>query len=58
MNFGTISSLLKPDLKEKVIELLRDFKDYFAWDYTDIPGLSREVVEHHLLIKPKFYPFQ
>jgi hypothetical protein len=25
-----------------------------AWDYTDMPGLSRELVEHRLPIKARF----
>ena len=39
-----ISSLLEPELKKEIIELLQSFKDYFAWDYTEMPGLSREVI--------------
>ena len=37
---------------------MKEFKDCFAWDYTEMPGLDREVVEHRLPIKPEFHPFQ
>ena len=53
-----ISSLQKPELKKEIIELLQSFKDCFAWDYTKMQGLSWEVVEHRLPIKPEFRPFQ
>ena len=33
-------------LQENIIFLLYEFKDCFAWDYDDLPRLSRELVEH------------
>ena len=53
-----ISSLLPFDFKEWVIATLQEFKDYFAWNYDEMLGLDRSLVEHHLPIKPKFHPFQ
>ena len=53
-----ISSLMGPELKKEIIKLLQSYKDCFVWDYTEMPGLSREVVEHRLPIKPEFCPFQ
>ena len=41
---------LKADYKAKLIELLREYADCFAWNYHDMPGLSRELVEHQLPI--------
>jgi hypothetical protein len=38
-------------LKVRVIELLRENKDCFAWDYDEMPGLKRELVELKLPIK-------
>lgn len=35
-----------------MVQLLREFKDCFAWDYDEFPGLSRELVELKLPIKP------
>jgi hypothetical protein len=31
---------------------------YFAWDYTKMPGLTRELVEHWLPIKSGFRPYK
>jgi hypothetical protein len=42
--------------KAKVIELLKHYVDCFAWEYHEMPGLSRELVEHRLPIKPGFRP--
>jgi hypothetical protein len=38
-------------LKVRVIELLRENKDCFAWDYDEMPGLKRDLVELKLPIK-------
>ena len=46
-----ISANIDPSLRIKVIKLLKEFKDYFAWDYNEMPGLSRELVELKLPIK-------
>jgi hypothetical protein len=36
------------------IELLKAYRCHFAWDYTEMLGLSRELVEHWRLIKAGF----
>jgi hypothetical protein len=41
-----IGALLDATIKERVIELLREYADIFAWSYKDMPGLDTEVVEH------------
>src|SRR3954466_15833603 len=33
-----ISAKLKPTLKSKVVALLKKNRDYFAWDYDEMPG--------------------
>jgi hypothetical protein len=38
--------------------LLKEYKDYFAWDYTEMPRLDRSIVEHRLPIKSGFWPYQ
>ena len=52
-----ISSLLPFDLKEGIIAILQEFKDNFAWNYDEMPGLDKILVEHRLLIKLEFHPF-
>lgn len=36
---------VEPGMKKKVVELLKEFKDCFAWDYNEMPWLSRIPVE-------------
>jgi hypothetical protein len=53
-----INKNLKADYKLKLIELLKEYVDIFAWEYHEMPGLSRELVEHRLPIKSGFRPFK
>ena len=53
-----ISSLLPTNLKERIILLLQEFKDWFTWNYNEMLGLNRGLVEHCLPIRPEFHPFQ
>ncbi|WJX67949.1 hypothetical protein P8452_52368 [Trifolium repens] len=46
-----ISANIGPDLKGKLVLLLKEFSDCFARDYNEMPGLSREMVELKLPIK-------
>ncbi|KAM2045106.1 hypothetical protein ACFX1T_009347 [Malus domestica] len=47
-----ISALLPQHVKIELCNLLKEFKDYFAWSYHEMPGLDRTLVEHELRIKP------
>jgi hypothetical protein len=53
-----VSKKLHPSLREPMIALLKEYADCFAWDYTEIPGLDRCIVEHRLPLKSGFRPFQ
>src|SRR6185437_1408998 len=53
-----ISSKLDPALREEMITLLKEYRDCFAWDYTEMLGLDRSIVEHRLPLKKGFRPFQ
>ena len=53
-----ISKKLDPVLREEMIALLKEYRDCFAWDYTEMPGLDRSIVEHRLPLKKGFRPFQ
>jgi hypothetical protein len=53
-----ISKKLDPSLREPMIALLKEYSDCFAWDYTEMPGLDRSIVEHQLPLKKGFQPFQ
>ncbi|KAK1606298.1 hypothetical protein QYE76_029971 [Lolium multiflorum] len=43
-----ISKKLDPQLKSQFIALLKEYPDCFAWDYTEMPGLDRSIIEHRL----------
>uniref|UniRef100_A0A151UFP1 Retrotransposable element Tf2 n=2 Tax=Cajanus cajan TaxID=3821 RepID=A0A151UFP1_CAJCA len=49
-----ISKFLQRELKEELIRVLHDYKDCFAWDYDEMPGLDRGLVEHRLPIKDEY----
>ena len=53
-----INGLLEDSLRLEIQDLLNEFKDYFVWDYKDMLGLNRGLVNHRLPIKAEFKPFQ
>nr|ABF97185.1 retrotransposon protein, putative, unclassified [Oryza sativa Japonica Group] len=53
-----ISKNLSSEFRTKLIELLKEFRDCFAWEYYEMPGLSQSIVEHQLPIKPGVRPHQ
>jgi hypothetical protein len=53
-----ISKKLDPSLQEPMIALLKEYSDCFAWDYTEMPGLDRSIIEHRLPLKKGFWSFQ
>jgi hypothetical protein len=53
-----VNKTLETDPKNKMIGLLKEYSDCFASNYTEMPGLSREIVEHRLPIKFGFRPFK
>jgi hypothetical protein len=53
-----ISAKLDHKYKQELIQLLKEYKDCFAWEYYEMPGLDRSIVEHRLPIKPRHWPHQ
>jgi len=51
-----ISGLLKTKDRTWIVNLLHEFKDCFAWYYTEMPGLDPTLVEHIIPIKEGFKP--
>ena len=54
---GLLTSVLSypkstSNLNEQIISLLQEFKDCFAWNYNEMPGLDRGLLEHCLPIRP------
>jgi len=46
-----IGASLGPTVKKRIIELLKEFVDIFAWSYRDMPGLDADIVVHRLPLK-------
>ena len=44
--------------KRELVDLLKEFKDCFAWEYYEIPGLDQSIVELRLPIKARYRPFK
>jgi hypothetical protein len=53
-----VSARLSTSQKQEIIKLLKAYTCCFAWDYTDMPVLSRELVEHWIPIKAGFRPYK
>jgi len=53
-----ISAKLDLKYKHELVKLLEEYKDCFAWEYYEMPGLDISIVEHRLPIKPGYWPFQ
>ena len=55
-NTVLINKWLSLEEKAKLIAVLKSNKECFAWSYNELTGLSRDLVEHRLPIKPGFKP--
>ncbi|KAF7133374.1 hypothetical protein RHSIM_Rhsim09G0135400 [Rhododendron simsii] len=53
-----VCAALLDEIKDWLKYLLSEFRDCFAWDYPDMPGLNRSLVEHKIPIKEDFVPYQ
>ena len=53
-----IGALLHPEVKIRLIEMLKEYVDIFAWSYQDMPGLYNDILEHHLPLKHECLPIK
>ncbi|RDY05863.1 hypothetical protein CR513_10234, partial [Mucuna pruriens] len=44
------------DLRQRLVELLKEYADIFAWSYRDIPALDIAIVKHRLPLVPNAIP--
>ncbi|XP_051113707.1 uncharacterized protein LOC127239549 [Andrographis paniculata] len=51
-----VSALLKSEDRAALVTLIKEYRDCFAWDYDEMPGLARELVEHRLPINAGYKP--
>ena len=52
----SISASLTEKEKSELILLLKEFKDVFAWDYSEMSGLDPGLVAHTLNVDPEAKP--
>nr|XP_027189420.1 protein NYNRIN-like [Cicer arietinum] len=53
-----IGMSMKESEREKLVKILIDYVDVFAWSYQDMPGLDTNIVEHKLPLKPECAPIK
>ena len=53
-----VNKNLLAEYKADLINLLKEYVDCFAWEYHDMPDLSRDLVEHRLPMKAGFRPYK
>ena len=51
-----VGAALEDSVKQRLIELLREHSDIFAWSYEDMPGLDTDIVVHKLSLKEECPP--
>ena len=53
-----VNKNLSVEYKADLVKLLKEYIDCFAWDYSEMPGLSRDLVEYRLPIIASFRPYK
>jgi hypothetical protein len=53
-----LSKYLSPEIKRKYAELLRQYKDIFAWSYDELRTYDTTIMEHKIPLKPGVKPFK
>ena len=51
-----IGTTLSPTIREKLIDLLREYSDVFVWSYQDMPGLDIDIMIHRLSLREECAP--
>ena len=52
----SISMSLFAEERKCLIDLLHEYKDVFAWDYDEMPGIDPGLVAHSLNVEPSTRP--
>ncbi|XP_031107639.1 uncharacterized protein LOC116012276 [Ipomoea triloba] len=53
-----IGTGLAPELRAQIVEVIRQFKEVFAWGPEDMPGINRNIITHKLAVDPTKKPIQ
>lgn len=54
----SVGTTLTLEERTSLIDLLKEYKDVFAWSYDDMPGLSTDIVQHKIPLYPDAKPSQ
>lgn len=47
-----VGTSLEPSTKEEIIRFLKKNLDVFSWSHEDMPGISRDIIQHLLNVNP------
>ena len=53
-----IGITLSSTIREKLIDLLREYSDVFTWSYQDMPGLDTDIIVHRLPLREECAPIK
>ena len=53
-----IGANLELSVKQRLIQILHDYVEIFAWSYEDMPGLDTDIVVHRLPTKEDCPPIK
>jgi ribonuclease HI len=53
-----LSKYLPTELKKQYVELIKEYKDVFAWSYEDLKTYDTSIIEHKIPLKPGVKPFK
>ena len=48
-----IGTALRPEMRARLIQLLKENLDVFTWSHEDMPDISSEVIQYRLNMKSK-----
>ena len=51
-----IGAALETNVKSRMVALLKEYVDIFAWSYQDMPGLDTDIVVHRLPLREDYPP--
>ena len=55
-NIVKVGANLTEQIKVGVVNLLKEYKEIFAWSHEDMPGINVNVISHHLAVNEKCKP--
>ena len=53
-----IGTTLRPEMRTRLIEFLKENLNVFAWSHEDMPGISLKIIQHKLNVDPERKPVQ